>query len=112
VLGIRHIVITSVTRDDLEDGGAGQFAETVEAALRLMKRKTGKFEILSFEGGFHGRTIAAASIGGLAGPKRRYGPTLPGVIRAPFPNPYRDPYAGATTGPTSRSTSTTWTTLS
>lgn len=26
-LGLRHVVITQVTRDDLEDGGAGQFAE-------------------------------------------------------------------------------------
>lgn len=31
LLGIRHAVITSVTRDDLEDGGAGQFAKTAEA---------------------------------------------------------------------------------
>ncbi|MBI5967598.1 MAG: lipoyl synthase [Deltaproteobacteria bacterium] len=30
-LGLKHVVITSVTRDDLEDGGASQFAETVEA---------------------------------------------------------------------------------
>jgi len=29
-LGLRHVVITSVTRDDLEDGGAEQFAKTVE----------------------------------------------------------------------------------
>ena len=28
-LGLRHAVVTSVTRDDLQDGGAGQFAETV-----------------------------------------------------------------------------------
>jgi len=28
-LGIRHAVVTSVTRDDLEDGGAGAFAETI-----------------------------------------------------------------------------------
>jgi lipoic acid synthetase len=32
-LGLRHIVITSVTRDDLADGGAGHFAATI-AALR------------------------------------------------------------------------------
>jgi len=30
-LGLRHVVITSVTRDDLKDGGARQFAETVLA---------------------------------------------------------------------------------
>jgi lipoic acid synthetase len=28
-LGFHHIVITSVDRDDLEDGGAGHFAETI-----------------------------------------------------------------------------------
>jgi lipoic acid synthetase len=32
-LGLRHVVVTSVTRDDLEDGGAAHFAMTV-AALR------------------------------------------------------------------------------
>lgn len=30
-LGLRHVVITSVTRDDLADGGAGQFALTIKA---------------------------------------------------------------------------------
>ncbi|MGB0622093.1 MAG: lipoyl synthase [Myxococcota bacterium] len=28
-LGLRHVVITSVDRDDLPDGGAGQFAESI-----------------------------------------------------------------------------------
>jgi lipoyl synthase len=32
-LGLRHIVITSVDRDDLDDGGAGHFARTI-AAIR------------------------------------------------------------------------------
>ena len=29
-LGLRHIVLTSVDRDDLEDGGANHFAQTIE----------------------------------------------------------------------------------
>jgi lipoic acid synthetase len=29
-LGLKYIVVTSVTRDDLKDGGAGQFARTIE----------------------------------------------------------------------------------
>lgn len=74
-------------------------SEATEAAARLMKRKSGKFEILSFEMGFHGRTLHAASMGGLPGPKRSYGPTVPGIIRAPFPNPYRDPYGWCVDGP-------------
>jgi len=31
VLKLRHVVITSVTRDDLPDGGAGHFARTIRA---------------------------------------------------------------------------------
>ncbi len=34
-LGLRHAVITSVTRDDLADGGAGHFAATVRAIRAL-----------------------------------------------------------------------------
>jgi lipoic acid synthetase len=30
-LGLRHVVVTSVTRDDLSDGGAGHYAETIRA---------------------------------------------------------------------------------
>ena len=71
-------------------------SETVEAAVRIMKRKTGNFEIVGFSGGFHGRTYAAASVGGLAGPKRGYGPAMPGVIRAPFPYFYRCPFGSTT----------------
>ena len=34
-LGLRHAVITSVTRDDLQDGGAGQFAAVTRAIHEL-----------------------------------------------------------------------------
>jgi len=34
-LGLKHIVITSVTRDDLPDGGAGAFAETLRAVREV-----------------------------------------------------------------------------
>jgi lipoic acid synthetase len=34
-LGLKHVVITSVTRDDLEDGGASHFARTVEALRKI-----------------------------------------------------------------------------
>jgi len=67
-------------------------SEVVEGAIRIMKRKSGKFEIISFYGGFHGRTSASASAGGLPGPKKGYGPTVPGAIRVPYPNCYRCPF--------------------
>jgi lipoic acid synthetase len=34
-LGLNHVVVTSVTRDDLADGGAGQFVHTID---RIRKR--------------------------------------------------------------------------
>lgn len=34
-LGLDYVVVTSVTRDDLPDGGAGQFAATVRSIRRL-----------------------------------------------------------------------------
>ncbi len=36
-LGLRYVVITSVTRDDLKDGGAAHFAETIKAIKNLYK---------------------------------------------------------------------------
>lgn len=39
-LGLRHVVITSVTRDDLADGGATHFARTVEALRRSLPHAT------------------------------------------------------------------------
>jgi 4-aminobutyrate aminotransferase-like enzyme len=74
-------------------------SEATEGALRLMRRRTGRYEIICFEGGFHGRTFGAASAGGMAGPKRMYGPGMPGMIRIPFPNPYRDPCGWCRGGP-------------
>ena len=38
-LGLKYAVITSVTRDDLEDGGASVFAETVKAIHELSECK-------------------------------------------------------------------------
>src|SRR6202011_586746 len=38
-LGLNHIVVTSVDRDDLDDGGAGHFAQTI-AAIRAVAPDT------------------------------------------------------------------------
>lgn len=44
-LGLEHVVITSVDRDDLDDGGASHFAKSI-AKIRLMSPKT-TIEILT-----------------------------------------------------------------
>jgi len=67
-------------------------SEAVDAALRVSKRFTGNFEVISFFGAFHGRTIGTMSIAGTMGTKKLYGPVVPGVICVPFPDPYRNPF--------------------
>jgi lipoic acid synthetase len=49
-LGIRYAVITSVTRDDLEDGGAGQFAKTAEAIHRHAPKAAVETLVPDFQG--------------------------------------------------------------
>ena len=49
-LGLRHAVITSVNRDELEDGGAGIFARTLEAVHLLCPDTTIEVLIPDFQG--------------------------------------------------------------
>ena len=49
-LGFRHVVVTSVTRDDLHDGGAQHFASTIEAIHTLLPEATVEVLIPDLEG--------------------------------------------------------------
>jgi lipoic acid synthetase len=49
-LGLRHAVITSVNRDELPDGGAAVFAETIRQTRRLAPSCTIEVLIPDFEG--------------------------------------------------------------
>ena len=49
-MGLSHVVVTSVTRDDLADGGAGQFAETIRAVRREAPETTIEVLIPDFGG--------------------------------------------------------------
>ena len=79
-------------------GGADMFffgnsgAEAVEGAIKLARYVTGRRGIVAFLGGFHGRTMGAASV---TTSKEKYraghGPFLPDVYFARFPYPYRSP---------------------
>jgi 4-aminobutyrate aminotransferase len=73
-------------------------SEAVEAALRLARQAIGRPNILVFQGGFHGRTMAAASLT-TSGTKIRTGfaPLMAGVQVAPFPYAYRYGWDEATT---------------
>lgn len=50
MLGLRHVVVTSVTRDDLEDGGASQFTRTVEQIHISLPDATVEVLIPDFKG--------------------------------------------------------------
>ncbi len=65
-------------------------SEAVEASVRLARMATGRPNIISFNGGFHGRTVGAASLT-TAGTKFRSGfsPLMGGVHIAPFPHSFR-----------------------
>lgn len=69
---------------------ANSGAEAVEASLRLARMATGRPNIIAFAGGFHGRTVATASLT-TAGTKFRSGfsPLMSGVHIAPFPHAFR-----------------------
>jgi 4-aminobutyrate aminotransferase len=60
-------------------------AEVVEGAIKLARYATGRQHVVSFLGGFHGRTYGALT---LTASKAKYhagfGPLLPGVHHAPF----------------------------
>lgn len=69
-------------------------AESNEAALKMAKLFTGKYEIVSFDRSWHGMTAAAAAATYSAG-RKGYGPTVPGNITLPSPNAYRSPFRNA-----------------
>jgi 4-aminobutyrate aminotransferase len=67
---------------------ANSGSEAIEAALRLVRQATGRPNVVVFHGGFHGRTVAAASLTS-SGTKYRAGfsPLMAGVQVSPFPDP-------------------------
>ena len=65
-------------------------AEAVESALRLAKSYTGKYEFVSFSGGFHGKTMGVLSLMGLEF-KNGFGPMVPGSHIVPYADCYRCP---------------------
>jgi lipoic acid synthetase len=49
-LGLKHVVLTSVTRDDLADGGAEQFVATIKAIRQELPRASVEVLIPDFRG--------------------------------------------------------------
>ncbi|HET7029489.1 MAG TPA: aspartate aminotransferase family protein [Candidatus Limnocylindrales bacterium] len=64
-------------------------SEAIDGALKLARRVTGRPGIVSFRGGFHGRTFGATSVTTSSINYRTgYEPLLPSVYVAPYPAAY------------------------
>src|SRR5215468_8769954 len=84
---VSDLLPAGLTHIQLFSGGA----EAVEAAFRLAKSATKKFEFVGFWGGYHGKT--AGVIGLLGGSYRNHqGPFPPGMHLSPYANCYRCPW--------------------
>ena len=57
-MNLAHVVVTSVNRDDLADGGAGHFAETVHA----LKRRNPECTVEVLTPDFQGNEAAVATV--------------------------------------------------
>ena len=69
-------------------------SESTEAAIKMAKLYTGKFEIVAFSASYHGLTQGAGSATYSAG-RKNGGPSVPGQLAFPAPYAYRSPFKKA-----------------
>ena len=69
-------------------------SEAVEAALRMAKFATGKFEVIAILGSYHGMTGGSFFVSSNSGFRTgAYGAGMPGIVQIPMPNEYRCEFA-------------------
>ncbi len=67
-------------------------AEAIEAAMKLARYSTGRWQFIAFQSSFHGRTMGALSLTSSKPVQRKgFGPLVPGVTHIPYANCYRCP---------------------
>ena len=67
-------------------------AEAVENAVKIARHYTGRDAVVTFQNGFHGRTLLTMTLTAKTMPyKHGFGPFAPEVYRMPFAYPYRCP---------------------
>ncbi|KAB8230437.1 pyridoxal phosphate-dependent transferase [Aspergillus alliaceus] len=66
-------------------------SESTEAAIKIAKCYTGKFEIVAFAASYHGLTQGSGSATYSTG-RKRGGPCMPGQLSFPAPYAYRSPF--------------------
>ncbi len=69
---------------------ANSGTEATEAAIKLARYHTKRPAIIAFLGAFHGRSLGSLSLTASKAVQRRgFGPLMPGVYHAPYPDSYR-----------------------
>ncbi|HWO94877.1 MAG TPA: 4-aminobutyrate--2-oxoglutarate transaminase [Bacillus sp. (in: firmicutes)] len=69
---------------------ANSGAEAVENAVKIVRKHTGRPGVISFDRGYHGRTLLTMSLTSKVRPyKLGFGPFAPSVYRLPYPYYYR-----------------------
>src|SRR5919205_4405912 len=64
--------------------------EATEAAIKLSRYHTKRPNIIAFLGAFHGRSLGSLALTSSKSVQRRgFGPFMPGVYHAPYPDVYR-----------------------
>ena len=64
--------------------------EATEASLKLSRYHTKRSGMIAFLGSFHGRSLGSLALTSSKAVQRRgFGPFMPGVYHAPYPDPYR-----------------------
>ncbi len=77
--------LAAITPGDLRHtffGNSG--AEAVEGSLKIARAATGRTDLVSCDGGFHGKTFGALTVTGREKYRKCFEPLLPGVRRVPF----------------------------
>ncbi|OCR23923.1 4-aminobutyrate aminotransferase [Pseudomonas syringae] len=65
-------------------------AEAVENAIKIARGYTNRTGVISFRGGFHGRTLLGVTLTGMSQPyKQNFGPFPAEIYHATYPNAYR-----------------------
>src|SRR6478609_4061727 len=69
---------------------ANSGTETTEAAVKLSRYYTKRPNVIAFLGSFHGRSLGSLALTSSKSIQRRgFGPLMPGVYHAPYPDVYR-----------------------
>ena len=85
-MGIKYVVLTCVTRDDLVDGGAAHFAKTA----KMIKKKNSSIEVEVLTSDFNGNLSALEKV--VNSPIKVFAQNIETVER--LTHPIRDPRAG------------------